>query len=115
MKTSLPLLAIMAVITLLFAGCLHGGANVTPNTKAHYTATNPNDVEILRTKPDKPYTEIGTVEARFYVGQTAKMNDAIRAKAARLGADAVIITSEGESGAYSQFAYATGVAIKYKQ
>jgi hypothetical protein len=51
----------------------------------------------------------------FSPRQTAKMHNAIRAKAGPIGADAVIITDEGilQSG-FSVVKYASGVAIKYK-
>ena len=112
-NTTILTLAIMAVTTLLFAGCSSGRVIASPTAKGqHYTATKPNDIEIFRTKPDKPYTEIGTVTVRAS-SNMLKMNIAIRAQAARLGADAVIITSEGvdKYGA----SWANGAAIKYKQ
>ena len=118
MKASLPLLAIMAVMTMFFAGC--ASVDVTQTAKGHYNATNPNDVEILKTKPDRPYTKLGTVTVTGYAPTAvAKMYNAIRTKSAPLGADAVILLNEGMSAGTilspAGGRWATGVAIKYKQ
>lgn len=115
MKTTSPLLMIIAAVGLIFAGCAN--VDVTKTAKGHYDATNPNDVEILKTKPDKPYIELGTVTVTgFAPSDVAKMHNAIRAKSAPLGADAVILTDEGMvmDPWAGQRRWATGVAIKYK-
>ena len=70
--------------------------DVTKTAKGFYNPTDPNDVEILLTRPEKSYVELGTVTATgFRVSETAKMHNAIRAKVAPLGANAAILTSEG--------------------
>jgi hypothetical protein len=83
-----------AVIFFLLVGCATG-VDVTKTAKGAYSPTNPNDVEILLTRPEKSYEELGTVTVNgFNTSYTAEMYSAIRAKVAPLGADAVILTSQ---------------------
>jgi PBP1b-binding outer membrane lipoprotein LpoB len=110
MKT--PYKAIVAVLlgAMLITGC--AVVDVTKTAKGHYDATNPNDVEILVTRPDRPYEELGTVTAsQFMPQQTATMHNAIRSKAAPLGADAVILITSGILPNGRQ--WANGVAIRW--
>jgi hypothetical protein len=73
---------------------------------------------ILKTRPEQSYEELGILTVTgFPPSETAKMHNAIRAKSAPLGADAVIITDEGIytdpwSGPVK---YASGVAIAYNK
>ena len=98
------------LLLLLLVGC--ASVDVTKTSKGFYDPTNPNDIDILKTRPDKPYEELGTVTAvKFIATDTAKMHNAIRAKSAPLGATAVIITDEGIDRDYR---WAMGVAIRYK-
>lgn len=86
--------------------------DVTKTAKGHYDATNPNDVEILKTRPTRQYIELGTITAAdFPVTSTATMHNEIRAKAAALGANAAILTEEGVNPGAKK--WATGVAIRY--
>ena len=107
----------LSVVVLLFllVGCA-SRVEVTKTAKGEYNSTNPNDVEILPTRPEKPYEELGTVTVNGYnTSYRAEMYNAIRAKVAPLGADVVIITSQGVrpiGGAWLMWAY--GVAIRYK-
>ena len=83
-----------------------------------YEPTNPNDVRILKTIPDRKYVELGTVIAsNFYSSAFADMYNEIKTKAAVLGADAVILTDEGFTVS-AEFAtpkyWATGVAVKFE-
>ena len=98
----------------LLAGCAH--VDVTKTAKGFVAPTNPNDVEILMTRPERRYTELGTVTATGYAGtDTAKMHNGLRAKAAPLGANAVIITSSGHipAGWGQTTQWANGVAIRW--
>jgi len=106
-------LAGLLVIALL-AGC--AVVDVTKTAKGFYDKTNPNDVEILKTIPNRSYDELGTVTATgFPPDQTAKMHNAIRSKSAALGASAVILTEEGIiNGWGGDRKWATGVAVRYK-
>ena len=104
----------LAFLCLMLAAC--AVVDVTKTAKGFYDQTNPNDVEILKTRPDKPFVELGTVTAtRFAASESALMHNAIRAKSAALGANAVILTEEGIiPGGFSGRRWATGVAIRYK-
>src|SRR5687768_14773704 len=83
------------VLTGLYAGC--ASVDVTKTSKGALTATNPNEVEILMTRPDRKYQELGVLSAHGYGStETAKMHNALRNKAAPLGANAVIITDSGQ-------------------
>ena len=77
----------------------------------------PNNVDILHTKPNRPFRELGAVSTSGWKGRdTAKMHNAFRAKSAPLGADAVIILQSGIDYVAPRKArmWATGVAIKYE-
>ncbi|MBC7368715.1 MAG: hypothetical protein H7343_18220 [Undibacterium sp.] len=106
----LPLL----LLIVAFAGC--AAVDVTKTASGFYEPTDPNKVEILKTKPDRKFIELGTLTVTgFESSETAKMHNAIRAKAAPLGANAVILTEEGMTpagfGSYKR--WATGVAIRF--
>jgi hypothetical protein len=99
----------LLVISLLAILTSCSSVNVTKTAEGYYAPTNPNNIKIFKTVPKTEYIELGTVTAyRFSVSDTAKMHNAIRAKASGLGADSVILTSEGigDNGMW-----AMGVAI----
>lgn len=94
-----------------------GRVAVTKTGIGFYEPTNPNDVRILKTIPDRKYVELGPVIAsNFYSSAFADMYNEIKTKAAVLGADAVILTDEGveyvelEGTKY----WAMGVAVKFE-
>lgn len=106
---------LLAISIIFGIGCAN--VDITKTGSGYYEPTDANKIEILKTKPEKTYTELGTLTVTgFNSGDVAKMHNAIRQKAAPLGADAVIITEEGMVpegfGTYTR--WATGVAIKYK-
>jgi len=107
---------IAAVVAAAFlAGC--AVVDVTKTGKGFYEKTNANEVEILKTRPERSFDELGTVTATgFAAAETAKMHNAIRSKSAALGANAVILTEEGiiPDGFGNGTKWATGVAIRYK-
>jgi hypothetical protein len=91
--------------------------DVTKTGKGYFSPTDPNDIEILLTIPQRPYVELGTLTVDGYdIQEEAKMHNAIRAKAAPLGANAVIIQNQGilKQGWGGGQRWATGVAIRYK-
>jgi hypothetical protein len=93
MKSILNLITI-ATFATLFVSC-GGTVDITKTSSGYFDPTDPAKVQILKTTPDWKYTELGTVDVNgFKPGDTAKMHNAIRAKAAPLGASAVIITDE---------------------
>jgi len=99
---------------LIISGC--ASVNVTKTAKGYFTATDPNEIEILITVPGRSFTEIATVTTSGWgLGDTAKMHNSLRAKCAPLGANAVIL---GDSGIIpdigGQRYWSSGVAIRYK-
>ena len=102
----------MLVGAVLLAGC--ATTDVTKTGKGHYDPTNANNVEILMTKPNRNFVELGAVSAaKFKPKQTATMHNAFRSKAAALGADAVYIINSGID--QDGHLWATGVAVRYSQ
>ena len=95
-----------------------GRVAVTKTGIGFYEPTNPNDVRILKTIPDRKYVEVGTVIVKDVQPEdTAIMHNQIRTESAVLGADAVILTDEGflpikDSSDYKY--WATGVAVKFE-
>ena len=103
------LAAISAIICI--TGCQT--VDVTKTAKGFHSPTNPNELEIFMTRPERSYEELGTVIARgFAPHDTAKMHNAIRAKSAPLGASGVVVTGVGIDANGHQ--YAIGVAIAWK-
>ncbi|MBE0544653.1 MAG: hypothetical protein IH623_25210 [Verrucomicrobia bacterium] len=105
--------AILVAVSVV--GC--ASVDVTKTAKGYHDKTDPNEVEILKTRPERSYEELGTVTATGFVpAETAKMHNAIRTKSAALGANAVILTEEGiiPGGWGGGKKWATGVAVRYK-
>lgn len=101
---------------VILTGCAN--VDVTKTAKGFHEATNPAELDILMTVPNRNYTELGTINVSGYkVGKEAKMHNALRAKSAPLGADAVILTDRGihDGGLLSSpKMWANGVAIAYE-
>jgi hypothetical protein len=73
---------------------------------------SPDAVEVLKSKPDRPYYEVASMyAARFKIKNVFQIPKDLKKDAAVLGADAVLITSEGNDGSR---AWASAAAIKYK-
>ena len=106
-----------AARTLLLATALFIGGcatvDVTKTSKDVYPATNPNDVEILTTIPaDRKYEELATISTtQWDPSQSAKMHNALRAKAAPLGANAVVLLNSGVD--QRGLLWSTGTAIRF--
>jgi hypothetical protein len=110
MKKALQPITVATLFALL-AGC--AVVDVTKTAKGFHNPTNPNEVEILKTVPARPFIELGTVTVQgFRITDSAKMHNSIRTKSAALGSDAVILTEEGILPGPSK--WATGVAIKFQ-
>jgi len=100
-----------SVFLVILVGC--AAVDVTKTSKGFYNATNPNDVDILKTRPVRAFEELGTITAvRFAPSDSAVMHNEIRGKAAALGANAAILTEEGIGSDRNK--WATGVVIRYK-
>lgn len=97
--------------SLLLAGC--SSVDVTKTSKGTYEATRADDVEVLMTRPDRTFEELATISVRGWSpSDTAKMHNALRTKAAPLGANAVILLSTGID--VNGYLWGTGVAIRWK-
>jgi hypothetical protein len=113
---SKQIITMLCMVSLLaFAGC--ASVDVTKTAKGYFTPTKAADMEILKTKPERPYIELGTVTVTgFAPRDIAKMHNAIRTKAAPLGANAIILTDEGMvNDGWSVKRWATGAAIRWQQ
>lgn len=104
----------LSLSLLVLSGC--AAVDMTKTAQGTFAATNPNAVEVLKTRPEKSYTELATFTVTGYSSNdTAKMHNAMREKAAPLGANAVIITAEGMiPRTFGLDQWATGVAIRFK-
>jgi hypothetical protein len=101
-------------LAVILGGC--AAVDVTKTASGFYDPTDPNKIEILKTRPERKYVELGTITVTgFDSDESAKMHNALRSKCAPLGATAVILTEEGmtPSGFGSYKRWATGVAIRY--
>ena len=116
MKRGIGVLLLLLVMFL--AACATDVANRYYGTEK-YKPKEPQDVEILWKKPDRDFFVIADFQSR------GESPEAIREKAAKIGADAVIVsilgglysTSEQWAGddRYSDtYSRITGTAIKYK-
>lgn len=69
-----------------------------------YPPTNPADVQILRTQPTRPHVRLGEVRAEpsSESVSAAKIEEALRKAAAKLGADAAVVVYDRTqvTGAY---------------
>jgi hypothetical protein len=109
MKTTLRTTILTITACSLF-GC--ATVDVTKTGKGYFPPSNPNNVDILMTVPPRPFVELGTVTVQnFQAAQEATMHNAVRAKAAPLGANAVILQSQGINPNGQR--WAIGVAIHY--
>jgi hypothetical protein len=115
MKMTKHILAIGAALCIS-AGC--ASVDITKTAKGVHDPTNPAEVMIPKTRPEESYEELGVLTVTgFAPSETAKMHNAIRAKSAPLGANAVIVTDEGiyTDPWAGPVKYASGVAIAYKR
>lgn len=101
----------MSCVLLMACGC--ASVSVTKTAKGYFQPTDPDEVEILVTVPDRKFIELATVTTKKWsTAATAKMHNSLRAKCAPLGANAVILGSSGID--YNGYFWASGVAIRYK-
>jgi len=103
--------AIVSLSAFVLVGCAQ--VDVTKTSKGTYAATVADDVEVLVTRPDRAYEELGTLSVvGWNPSETAKMHNALRAKSAPLGANAVILANSGINP--DGKIWGTGVAIRWK-
>jgi hypothetical protein len=113
-RLSIPV-SLTGFLLVCSAGC--ATVDVTKTANGFYAPTRADDVEILMTRPERKYVELGTVSTTTWnPSETAKMHNGLRTKAAPLGASAVIITDSGiMTGPYNtQRMWTTGVAVRYE-
>lgn len=108
-QTLAKCLAILA--TFVLPGCAN--IDVTKTAKGTFPATDANEVEVLSSFPkSRPYTEIATISTNNWSpSETAKMHNALRAQAAPLGADAVVLLNSGID--QRGYLWSTGAAVRY--
>lgn len=112
-RCALPV--VLVAVVGLGVGCLGPRVVVLPSGPGVTAAPRPSDCkpDFFRTRPDRPYDELAALHAQG--GDTFKdgpgdLQDALRAKACELGADAVVVTQDfsGPGGTMN------AVAIKYR-
>ena len=115
MKTATQNILLALSAALLISSCA-GTVTVVKTGKGIYPPASASEIEILKTKPERQYEELAVVDAiNFPVNGIAKMHNALRAKAAPLGANAVILTDEGVlNNGWAVVRYASGAAIRFK-
>lgn len=87
--------------------------DITKTGKGVYQSTNAADIEILATRPDRPYEELATVTTTGHSpGAEAQLHNTLRDKTAPLGANAVVILSTGIDA--NGRMWSRGVAIRWK-
>ena len=107
-------LILAGIATAFLFGCVPTKVDIVKTGKGVHNPTNPNNVEILNSFPTRPYDEIATVSAfDFDNRDIAAMHNALRAKTAPLGADAVVLLHEGFMDEDDKI-WAKGVALHYK-
>jgi adenine/guanine phosphoribosyltransferase-like PRPP-binding protein len=117
MKSRLYAKVSVLVLVSLIAGCATDVAN-RYYVSEHYDPKDPKEVELLWQRPNRDFVVIADFQSR------GESPEAMRKRAAKIGADAVIIAILG--GYYAQEEWAgqdsqrntytriTGTAIKYK-
>jgi hypothetical protein len=104
------------MVLFLFSGLLLGGCAevyMTKTAKGFFPQTKPGNVDVLMMRPTRDYVELASiVTTNWHPDQIAKMHNALRAKAAPMGADAVVLLSTGIT-ANGKYMWATGAAIQY--
>ena len=101
------------VILFIVCGC--AAVTVTKTAKGYFTPTDPDEIEILVTIPNRnsrDFVELATVTTqKWRTNATAKMHNSLRAKCAPLGANAVILGSSGIDA--DGYFWSSEVAIRY--
>ena len=109
MQRTLSLVLIIALLVII--GC--ATVDVTKTGKGFFSPTRADDVEILMSNPDRVYEEVASISTHGWSPRsTAKMHNALRSKAAPVGANAVVLINTGidQDGNL----WSTGMAIRYK-
>ena len=99
------------VIAVSLSGCAGSAVQVSTHK---YPPTKPDSIQVLYQEPSKPYEVVALVDQQGS-GFDFSANDTIpglKEQAAKVGADAVIITSAKPMKVY-EYAHTSGKAIKW--
>jgi hypothetical protein len=110
-----PLMSFVFTACLIFGGCASDVAN-RYYVEERYPAKAPSEVELLWKSPNRSFVVIADFQSR------GESPEDMREKAAKIGADAVIVALLGGDATGSQWATSesrtysriTGTAIKFK-
>jgi hypothetical protein len=93
------------------AGCSSTTAVRTSETK--YRSTNWRDVQVLTVRPERSFEEIGSLNTSGWKQKETKaLYEDLRKQAAKMGANAVLITESGVSGIKEE-QWLRAAAIRY--
>jgi hypothetical protein len=122
---------LLALLGCVLVSCATIDATVTQYAGApRFPPTNPAAVEILRVEPVRPHERLGEIEvdaSAEHAPPIAKVEDKMRAEAASIGADAVVVVVDRLQpvGAFVSGPWfgrdvvkgrkVVGVAIKYRR
>jgi hypothetical protein len=96
----------------ILAGCKGPRIYVNKSAKGFFESTRPDDVEVLQAAPDRPHFELASMYAtRYKVKNIFRINEDLKKEAAVLGANAVVVTRQGQE---KNRAWAAAAAIRYK-
>lgn len=110
MQRTLCLTSIVVWLAIA-AGC--ATIDVTKTGKGFFEPTRADDVQVLMSLPDRRYEEVASISTRGWSpNATAKMHNALRSKAAPMGANAVVLQNSGIDA--NGLLWSTGMAIRYK-
>lgn len=119
MINTLVLRACFLCLTLLVACSCNSDVANRYYSATRYPAKASNEIELLSTEPARPYEVIADFQSR------SDSPESLRRKAAKIGADAVIVTTLGgrysssekwadQQGDRTLYTRIVGTAIKYK-
>ena len=110
-------LAVLALISLCFSGCATEGTSIPIGTAKNYAPTAPDGIVLLVAPPQQRHEIIALVEGVAstddYLSEKRTQDaaiEAMRKEAARLGANAIVLTSKGTEP-YAQVTTGTGAAF----
>ena len=126
------LLILTAIILPFLAGCSTAGSSIPLGSGVHFSPTDPAKIEFLIEEPTRSHVKIALVEGTaatddyFTAARTqAAALDAMKKEAARLGAQAIILTAKGSTPygqiiianttGTAQFATTTGVGLGWEK
>jgi hypothetical protein len=109
--------AAAAVCIACFAGCIivPGCSNTTAvrTSETRYRSTKWQDVQVLTVRPERSFEEIGTLNTSGWKQKKTKaLYEDLRKQAAKMGANAVLITESGVSGIKEE-QWLRAAAIRY--